>query len=181
MPRTRSSVDRDAKVDEILEVAERMLRTGGYSGLSVAAIAREIGTAQNSIYWYFPTKDHLLAAALERLVRNQLRDKPPHETDVTERVLWFVDRLAELYPLRAAMYERAAESEVVADLASRLDTTLAAMLTNALRNVVTEAELEDAVASFIATVQGTYVQRMEPAERRRLLGFVLSRLGAPGG
>jgi len=49
-------------MDEILALAQARLREGGYEALSVAALARELGLAQNAIYWYFPSKDHLFVA-----------------------------------------------------------------------------------------------------------------------
>src|SRR5215210_758410 len=112
MPRTRHEVDRETKVEEILDAAVSRLDEGGYEALSVAGIARELGVAQNAIYWYFPSRDHLFVAALER------------------KVLWFVDQLQEIEPVRAAMYERARTSPVVAEFADELNRTWRRMLTN---------------------------------------------------
>src|SRR3989440_12275643 len=103
MPRTRSELERDAKVAEIVEAAERRLRAGGYEGLSVAAIARELGLAQNAIYWYFPSKDHLFVAALEAMLRDIAARKPSGDVDVVERILWFTDQFQALSDLRAAV------------------------------------------------------------------------------
>src|SRR3954468_23176509 len=114
MPRTRQDVDREAKVDEILDAAVTRLRDGGYDALSVAAIARELGIAQNAIYWYFPSKDHLFVAALERMLRDIVARKPPRQRWRERKVLCFVDQLGEIEPVRAAMYERARTSPVVA-------------------------------------------------------------------
>src|SRR4051795_2675791 len=107
MPRTRRAVSRDEKVEEILAVAERRLREGGYEALSVAAIARELGLAQNALYWYFPSKDHLFVAVLERMLRGIVARKPPRRGGVDRQVTWFVDQLAELEPVRASMREQA--------------------------------------------------------------------------
>src|SRR6186997_3664071 len=93
MPRTRSELEREAKVAQVVEAAERRLRDGGYEALSIAAIARELGVAQNAIYWYFPSKDHLFVAALERMLREIAARKPRHEEAGTvERILWFTDQ-----------------------------------------------------------------------------------------
>src|SRR4051795_4768551 len=137
MPRTRRAVSRDEKVEEILAVAERRLREGGYEALSVAAIARELGLAQNAIYWYFPSKDHLFVAALERMLREIGARKPRHEeAEPVERILWFTDQFEALSGLRGAMNERARDSEVVADFVEELDALLSRMLSNALRSHV---------------------------------------------
>ena len=187
MPKTRREVEREDKVAEILEAAERQLRGGGYEALSVAGVAlqallrnplasRELGIAQNSVYWYFPSKDHLFVAALQRMFGKIVANKPPAHRGLMNEVLWFVDQLHELYPLRAAMREQARRSEVVAGFERQLDDTLRLMLTNALRPHVPAKDLPSGVDAFNATVQGTYARDMDQVERRRLLRFTFERL-----
>ena len=176
MPRTRKEVDREAKVDEILGAAVARLEGGGYDALSVAAIARELGVAQNAVYWYFPSKDHLFVAALERMLHDIMARKPPAQRSVEQKVLWFVDQLQEIEPVRASMYERARTSEVVAEFADSLNQTWRHILGNVLADRVPEADRDAAVDTLIATVQGAFFQPMSAAERRRLIGFALERL-----
>jgi AcrR family transcriptional regulator len=176
MPRTRQELDRESKVDEILEAAVRRLGEGGYEALSVAGIARELGLAQNAIYWYFPSRDHLFVAALERMLRDIVARKPPRQRTLERKVLWFVDQLQEIEPVRAAMYERARTSPVVADFADELNRTWHRMLTNVLAGRLEEPELTSAVDALIATIQGAFFQPMSPAARRRLVAFALERL-----
>ena len=177
MPKTRPTVSRDEKVGEILELSERRLREGGYEALSVAAIARELGLAQNAIYWYFPSKDHLFVAALERMLREIAARKPRHEeAGEIERILWFTDQFQALSDLRGAMNERARDSQVVADFVEKLDALLSRMLSNALRDHVAAEELTVAVDTFRATVEGTFVKGLDRRARRKVLTFALERL-----
>jgi TetR/AcrR family transcriptional regulator, cholesterol catabolism regulator len=176
MARTRNELGRDVKVAEIVASAERRLAEGGYEGLSVAAIARELGLAQNAVYWYFPSKDHLFVAAMEEILRQIAARKPKGDVGVVDRILWFTDQFAEIFDLRGAMYEQARRSEVVADFAERLDGTLDRMLSHALQPHVPAKDLPVAVASFRATVQGAYVQGLDRRARRRVLSFALDRL-----
>jgi AcrR family transcriptional regulator len=176
MPRTRPELERDAKVAEIVEAAERRLRLGGYEELSVAGIARELGLAQNAIYWYFPSKDHLFVAALDRMLREIAARKPTHQVGEVERILWFTDEFQALSGLRAAMNERARNSKVVADFVAELDALLARMLSNALSDHVEAEELPVAVETFRATVEGTFVKGLDEQERRKVLTFALERL-----
>jgi len=181
MPRTRSELDRDAKVAEIVEAAERRLGEGGYEALSVAAIARELGLAQNAIYWYFPTKDHLFVAALERMLRDIASRKPRHdEVAPIERILWFTDQFQALSHLRGAMNERAGESQVVAEFVKELDALLSRMLSNALHDHVPVDQLPVAVEAFRATVEGTFVKGLDKRARREVLTFALERLMEAG-
>src|SRR2546428_12358284 len=115
MPRTRNDADWNLKSGRVLDAAEARLLDGGYEAMSIAAIARDLDLAQNSIYWYFPSKDHLFVAALRRLLPRIVAAKPPARRGLTAQVLWFVDRLDELRPIIVAVHERARISQVVAE------------------------------------------------------------------
>jgi AcrR family transcriptional regulator len=178
LPRTRTDIQRDEKVSEIVDAARRRLHEGGYDALSLAAIARELGVAQNAIYWYFPSKDHLFVAALERTLAD-IAARKPRDADVLERTLWFTDQFAELFDLRGAMEEQARRSEVVAEFLANVNAMLDRMLSNVFRPHVPPDELQMAVEAFRATTQGAYVQGLDRAARRRLLTYALERLMRP--
>jgi AcrR family transcriptional regulator len=176
LPKTRSNQSRDDKLAEIVTAAERRLREGGWDALSVAAIARELGVAQNAIYWYFPSKDHLFVAALERILRQVVARKRSRAGGEIERVLWFTDQFNELADLRAAMHERARHSPLVTDFVRRLDQQLSQMLANVLRDYVEPETLPLAVESFRATVDGTFTRQLSKRERHRVLKYALQRI-----
>jgi AcrR family transcriptional regulator len=176
VPKTRQAASRDEKMGEILVIAERRLREGGYDALSVAAIARELGVAQNAIYWYFPSKDELFVAALERMLSEIASRKPSKEVGEVARILWFTDQFQVLSGLRGAMTERARSAPVVAAFVERLDALLSRMLSNALSEHVSAEELPLAVETFRATVEGAFVKGLDKPTRRRVLTFALERL-----
>jgi AcrR family transcriptional regulator len=176
VPRTRPEVDRDEKVAEIVAAAERRLRDGGYETLSVVGIARELKLAQNAIYWYFPSKNHLFVAALQQLLEDIAARKASEDMSLDERILWFTDELTVLFNLRAAIHEQARRSEVVARFSEQLDALVARMLTNALRGRVPPKDLSRAAKTLRATIVGTYAEGLDAAARRDLLRFALARL-----
>jgi len=178
MPKTRPAESRDDKMSEILAAAERRLREGGYQALSVAAIARELGLAQNAIYWYFPSKDELFVATLHRMLEEIVARKPSKQVGELERILWFTDQFQALSGLRGAMNDRARNSPVVADFVEQLDSLLSRMLSNTLRDHVPSEELPVAVDAFRATVDGTFVKGLGKEARREVLAFTLQRLTA---
>ena len=51
---------------QILDAAARLWAARGFDATSVDAVAREAGLAKGTIYLYFPTKESLLTAALQR-------------------------------------------------------------------------------------------------------------------
>jgi AcrR family transcriptional regulator len=180
MPRTRPAQSRDKKMSEILAAAEKRLRSGGYEALSVAALARELGLAQNAIYWYFPSKDELFVATLNRMLEEIATRKPSRQVGELEQILWFTDQFQVLAGMRGAINDRARSSPAVAEFAERLDALLSRMLSNVLRDYVPADELPLAVEAFRATVDGALVKGIEKRDRRTLLAFTLRRLTAGG-
>src|SRR5947207_8312882 len=49
---------------EITETARRHLATEGAAGLSLRAVARELGMVSSAVYRYFPSRDDLLTALI---------------------------------------------------------------------------------------------------------------------
>ncbi|PZG49054.1 TetR family transcriptional regulator, partial [Spongiactinospora gelatinilytica] len=49
---------------EIADIARRRLATHGATGLSLRAVAREMGMVSSAIYRYFPSRDDLLTALI---------------------------------------------------------------------------------------------------------------------
>jgi hypothetical protein len=95
---------------------------------------------------------------------------------VAAKVLWFVDQLQEMEHVRAAMYERARTSEVVAEFVAQLNATWHRMLSNVLTHELPEGDVEPATDALIATIQGSFLSPMQPDERTRLIRFTLERL-----
>jgi AcrR family transcriptional regulator len=55
---------RQELVGEILSIAKHHLATHGSSGLSLRAIARDLGMVSSAIYRYFPSRDDLITALI---------------------------------------------------------------------------------------------------------------------
>ena len=179
MPRTRPELDRAEKQQAILEAAVAQLEAGGYTGLSVAALARDLGIAQNAVYWYFPSKDHLFVAALQQLGHRAFAAKMRAGADWTSRLLAVVDALADLYPLLPAIHERAAASDVVHVFERDLLNDFRAMLAAGLAGRVPDDELDLAAETVLAAVIGAYATDLSRARRRKLLRNLLDHLSQP--
>jgi TetR/AcrR family transcriptional repressor of nem operon len=55
-----------SKRDEILDVAERMIRVAGYNGFSAREIADEVGIKSASVHYHFKTKSDIGVAVTDR-------------------------------------------------------------------------------------------------------------------
>lgn len=73
-------------IREITEIARKQLATEGAAGLSLRAVAREMGMVSSAIYRYFPSRDDLLTAlivdgynAVGAAVEKAVRARPPDD------------------------------------------------------------------------------------------------------
>ena len=159
IPATRRSIDRDTKQADLLDVAEELFLTHGYEAAGMAQLARAAGVAPNTIYWYFPSKDHLFAATLERWVGKALQvvERRARDGDPVQVARVVVTLVRELQPLLASIHERAAHVDVVRELHDRLHRGLETTLAEVLRH--SYARREDAAMAaglLVAVVEGAY-------------------------
>ncbi|UDY37005.1 TetR/AcrR family transcriptional regulator [Dermatobacter hominis] len=63
-PRTARARARAALVADITDLARRQLAESGPAGLSLRAVARELGMASSAVYRYFPSRDDLLTTLI---------------------------------------------------------------------------------------------------------------------
>jgi AcrR family transcriptional regulator len=59
-----------ARIEEILDAARHVLATEGYSEFSLRRIAREVNIRLSTLQHYYPSKDDLFRAVVERTVSN---------------------------------------------------------------------------------------------------------------
>jgi AcrR family transcriptional regulator len=168
MPRTRPELDRAEKETAILAAAEHQLETGGYAALSVAAV-----------YWYFPSKDHLFVATVERMGERAFEVKHRATGDWTAALLAVVDALASLYPLLPAIRERATVSPVVRRFERALLSRFRAMLTAALAADVDPEDVDMAAETILSAVIGAYATGLSRTRRTAVLRQLVERLKRP--
>lgn len=73
-PRKQASQERSrATVDALVEATARILVREGFDKASTNRIAREAGVSIGSLYQYYPSKEALVAAVIDRHVQEQLQ------------------------------------------------------------------------------------------------------------
>ncbi|HVX17753.1 MAG TPA: TetR family transcriptional regulator [Acidimicrobiales bacterium] len=78
-----------ARRQRVVEAALALAADGGYDAVQMRDVGREAGVALGTIYRYFSSKDHLLAAALVSWVdvlEQQISRRPPTGATTAERV-----------------------------------------------------------------------------------------------
>jgi AcrR family transcriptional regulator len=177
MPRTRSETDREAKVAQILDGAEQQLRGGGLEHLSVAALARTLGVAQNSIYWYFPSRDHLLVAVLYRVAKRWLHELADLGSDrYVDQIIGVVDRLADFEPLATLVTSERSASPVLTAFGHELEQSLCGLLRETLRPHVSESRLEMVADAVLTLARGALARGLPQEQRTTLLSFTIHHL-----
>jgi AcrR family transcriptional regulator len=69
MPRiTAASIEQHLRQqnERVVEAASKLFRQRGFRGTDLSHIAAAVGLARNSLYRYFPSKEHLLVACVQR-------------------------------------------------------------------------------------------------------------------
>jgi len=101
----------ETRRDQILEAAVHLWLSRGFHATPVEAIAREAGLGKGTLYLYFPTKEAILQAAVERwsllpdleALAHTLDDVPPERAiPLVVSRLW--GRLRERAPLVALLF-----------------------------------------------------------------------------
>ena len=67
MARTLNHATHAVRRDEILDVAERLIRTRGYDAMSIQGIQDDLGCSRGAIYHYFRSKEAILEGVIDRM------------------------------------------------------------------------------------------------------------------
>jgi AcrR family transcriptional regulator len=73
-PRKRTRLAPEARREQILDEAARLILAEGLSAVSMERVARDAGISKGLVYNYFPTREALLTALLNR-EQTELRDR----------------------------------------------------------------------------------------------------------
>ncbi|MGI8710093.1 MAG: TetR family transcriptional regulator [Acidimicrobiales bacterium] len=79
-----------ARRDRVIRAALELGASGGYDAVQMRDVANTAGVALGTIYRYFSSKDHLLAAAMVEWVHDlerRVAQRPPKGETVAERVI----------------------------------------------------------------------------------------------
>jgi AcrR family transcriptional regulator len=183
MPATRPHLDRDLKRTQILDAAEELFLQDGFEATAMAAVGRSAGVASNAVYWYFPSKDDLLAAMLQRRQERVLEQLPALATaTLEEQVLAMLAQLDEVAILTATVHERARHSTAVAEMHDAFHASADRLLRGLFAGAgLDEKDAGEASKAMMALIEGIHLHERDrnPAERDRLVLWTLRRVCTP--
>lgn len=105
-----------ARRERVLDAALALAAEGGYDAVQMRDVATRAQVALGTIYRYFSSKDHLLAAAqleLWKALADRFEERPPEGTTPADRVIAVLSRsmrAAEREPRRTAALVTATSS-----------------------------------------------------------------------
>jgi AcrR family transcriptional regulator len=113
VPRNRQQIPKAERESALLEQATELFTAKGYRGTRVAEIGRAAGIASAAVHWYFPTKDDLFAAVLDRVFGEAIAEAEASESAPRDRLETFLSKTQGYRVLHREAYERMAESEAL--------------------------------------------------------------------
>jgi len=184
MPATRPHLDRDLKRKQIVDAAEKLFLRNGYEATAMAAVAGRAGVANNAVYWYFPSKDDLLAAVLQRRQERALAELPdPRTATLEEQVLAMLAQLDLVANLTATVHERAQHSTALAEMHEAFHGAADRLLQRLFRDAgLNEDDATQAAKAMMALVEGIHLHdaNRDSVSRNDLVLWTLRRI-APAG
>jgi|TARA_R100001463_G_scaffold8611_15_gene26301 TetR/AcrR family transcriptional regulator of autoinduction and epiphytic fitness len=114
LAKNKRDIDLKVKQDELESTASRLFLSLGYDGTSMNRIARELGVAPNTLYWYYASKDELLVGVLNRQMSQTLVRLPTIvDKPLKEKMAWALREFEQSRELVATVHARLEQSEVI--------------------------------------------------------------------
>jgi len=160
--------------EEIMEATYRALLEHGYADLSLSQIAGELDKSKASIYYYYDTKDDLLAAFLEFavgkfevMIDTETGNEPSKDLEHVIEKLLPLQPDADQRQLQAVLVSLRSQSvtrEVFREQFTQIDDRLAATIRSIVERGIDEGTFRDVDASriaehILATVNGAVYSR----------------------
>jgi AcrR family transcriptional regulator len=85
-----------ARRERVIRAALELGAEGGYDAVQMRDVAARAGVALGTIYRYFSSKDHLLAAVSAQVaaeISDDIRSRPPRHAKAADRVAAVFDRV----------------------------------------------------------------------------------------
>ena len=147
-----------ARRQRVLDAATKLAAEGGYDAVQMRDVAQEAGVALGTIYRYFASKDHLLAACqveFARSIQQRLAERPARGGTAADRVvdvLRRATRRTEAEPLlMAAMVTAISSPDPAVEPCQReVTAVMGALLAEPMRDV--DPQLRDGIVRTLSHV-----------------------------
>ncbi|WP_440054107.1 TetR/AcrR family transcriptional regulator [Pseudoalteromonas sp. T1lg65] len=154
-------MNKNKKVEKIIDTALALLKSVGDQGLSMRQVAANSDMSLSNVQYYFKTKDQLLKAMAERYFQHCLHDlraMPPLqsqqtiETELHAMLTEFLSHrqaVSEICSMFREYWAIATRSEVIADYLKQYYLQVAEVLSEKLRPVANSEQGVNCVITFL--------------------------------
>lgn len=160
-------VDHDQVRADIVARAVELFAEQGFGGLGIRGLAKAVGMAKSSIYYYFPTKEALIEAVIEAVVAQDVASLEgvvgsagTFDDRLDRAISWFSDKEDRL-ATQIRILNEAAREQIWTDDGSVIGTYVKGLSRVIGLNV-------GAARSFYLHVLGVVLQRMVDGNRTQL-------------
>ncbi|MBD0860207.1 TetR/AcrR family transcriptional regulator [Gordonia sp. zg691] len=173
MPANRRPRARAEKRDEIVTSARRLFVDNGYDDTTLSKIAADARVTANTVYWYFPDKDHLLVAVLEELLIEALaRYEPMAQRPLADKIMFVLEELSAMRNLVDTVHSRRAASPVI----DRWHSNFHAMADALTRADLPPDDAQPASHIIAFVVEGLLTHPGDEAEQRAIIDLLVDRI-----
>ena len=187
MPRV---VDTEARREQIISAAVRLLGEGGFVKLTLSGLARELGGSMRLVTHYFRDRQELIRALLDEGLSqtDELKLELENIQDPADRLRhtleWFLpldQRSLQLEKVRVALVVHKDVEPVIGQFFAGVDSAMRQALRDAVAPFVEESEVEKLVDVLRAWTSGVALSSVEhpevwtPQRQREVLAEFLSR------
>ena len=177
---------------KVLDAASRLFRRQGFHGTDMSDIAAEVGLARNSLYRYYPNKQHILVACVERDMQpflERMRTLESRVPDARARIEAWIDKSIDIAtsPSHATMEMMSEIRESPPELRQQimqLHQSPNGVLENAVRAALGQQRRDPAlvtamIAGMVQSGAGQAIRRQSQAAVKRELKSACMRLLQP--
>jgi AcrR family transcriptional regulator len=182
MARNRQLIPREQRADELVGAATELFLKNGYAKTRMGDIASSAGVANAALYWYFETKDHVLAEVWNRALDSEIELLATRGPD-TDPIQTLLKGLADLRPYRRlhmSMHDRL-DSEVVLAAHTRLIDWVRELARQGLAyRGHSEEESKDVADLIVVLFEGLNVPGVQARTATQVIETLLTKvLGDP--
>lgn len=181
MPKNRQEIPREERAGEILTAASELFLKHGYAGTTIADISAAAGVARANVYWYFPSKDDVFAAVMDRMLGREARALE-EELKGLDPLSMLIRGLADMRRFRAlhqAMHHRLEESQAVREAHDRFLGWIRSLVEQVVEQ--SAADLDKSMVSdvVVCVFEGANVTEPSPRPTAEMIRFLLQALASP--
>lgn len=178
MPRNRQQIPREERTDELLTAATELFLRHGYAGTTMVDISSAAGVAPANVYWYFPSKDDIFAAVMDRMLARVTRALE-HELQGLDPLSILLRGLTDMRAYRElhmAMHHRMAQSAAVRESHDRFMSWIRSNVDRVLDQKPAVEDRELVADMVVSLFEGANVFEPAPRPAKDMIRFFLSSL-----